>query len=115
MADERYTHVRVSIRPTTSGRSGGWNTEGHTHSAYHELEALYPISGQALNSDGARFGADWEAVSNREVTIKDGWRLATLDAAGADDMVFEVVKVLPRGRKLHLMLKESGEIQPTDQ
>lgn len=107
-------HVRVSYRPLTQATDSTWGTpnETYSHSRYQRLLALGPLSGEAvLRLQREGFYADWEATAWRNPTIADGSRLVTFDSAGNPDLWFHVVKVLPKGRQVTLMLREINEEQ----
>lgn len=109
-----YRHVRVSVRPLAQSTNTTWGTPGQTfaHARYQRLQALAPLDGRAilaLQREG--FYADWTATAMRTPEIPDGARLVTFDQNGTRDLVFHVAKILPRGRRVTLMLQEIREEQ----
>lgn len=110
----RLRHVRVSVREPSHGTDGTWHTPTlkHPHTRYQQLLSLAPMSGEAiLRLQREGFYADWEAVARRRPAIPDGTLLVTFDDNGAAETWLKVVKVLPHGRKVRLMLREVMEEQ----
>lgn len=107
-------HVRVSVRLLSQTADSEWGTpdETYTHDRYQTLQSLSPLSGEAiqrLQREG--FYADWTATVRRRPAIPDGSRIVTFDEHDEVDMVFHVDKVLPRGRRATLLLRETREEQ----
>lgn len=109
----RLRHVRVSVRSLTQGKDAdGWPTESYGHDRYQRLQTLAPLDGesmQRLQREG--FYADWTATARARPAIPDTARLVTFDENGDPDVFLDVEKVLRRGRRQTILLKEVREVQ----
>lgn len=111
----RLTNVRVSIRAMTETKDAAWKTpiKSWAHVRFQRMLTLAPTSGrEALKEARAVNEALWAATARDKPVITDTDRIVTLTAAGADDLVLEVLKVQPRGPRQELLLRLTGEQQP---
>lgn len=70
------------------------------------------MSGEAvLRLQREGYYADWTATTRRRPRIPDTARLVTFDENDDPDLVFDVVKVLGRGQRATVLLKENREAQ----
>lgn len=109
----RMTRVRLSVRTLVQAQTVGWVEEINTYAhARYQLFDLYPLRG---TSDGREarttHNADFQAVGRDLPLVPDTARLVREDVNGSDVVTFQVVKVVPRGRKQQLTLKEISEVQ----
>lgn len=106
-------HVRVSVRTLSQGKDeDGWPSESYAHDRYQRLQSLGPLSGEAvqrLQREG--YYADWQATARARPSIPDTARLVTFDENGDPDLFLDVEKVLRRGRRVTIMLREVREVQ----
>ena len=119
MPPVRSTFLRVSVRQLVETKDVAWKTVSRDwqHVRRQTLESLVPVTGvTTTEGDRAVMGATWRAVARRPPDIKDGDRLVVLrqiDAKTyADDYVLEVSKVLPRGVRQLIFLREPRDVQP---
>lgn len=110
----RFRNVRVSVRPQVEAKDAAWKTPNKTypHARYQRLFILEALSGERLLRAREVHDASWEAQARDRPVITDHSRIVVLDAAGADILTLEVVKVHPDGGFVRLQLKDITEQQP---
>jgi hypothetical protein len=78
---------------------------------WQKLKSLFPTSGRQVFED-ARAGnsASWRASARALPALKDGWRLVSI-VDNEVESVFEILKVVRRGRMVDLYLEEKSRQQ----
>lgn len=115
----RNRRAKVSHRPQSEAEADGgdadWNLEEKSWSHTRYLHVTLAPAGPStrFTLDREEYQADWVAVyPHSSPEVADGDRLVTLDASGNDDLVLEVEKVVPHGRKQVIYLEEKARVQP---
>lgn len=105
-------NVRVRVLRRGTGTSGPWDDEGAFQHLRYQMMDLFPMSPmQIAQVAGTGFDANWRAiVSHARPVILDGDRLVW-NHPDRGQIVLDVSKSNPRGRKQELFLRETGAEQ----
>lgn len=114
--ERRQRYVRVRVRELVES-DGEWGTpdkswEAPANGTIRTLFSLTTIGGsRERDRMGAEYEADWIAVARARPEIKQGQLIETLDSNDNAIDRFIVQKVLARGPRIAILLRENPNIQ----